>query len=134
LTSSFDAYAERCAELTAHLSTSGAPHDLHHRSLQHPLLQDPERHGRNGENRPHGTHPVGTINDFPERIVTDVEFVSELACTAFAATARQTLVQVFGSTDQSDSAFISEYARGLLQAAEQSLLQQIQDNPPQPGE
>jgi hypothetical protein len=80
------------------------------------------------------THPVGTITDFPERIVTDVEFVSEPARTAFAATARQTLVQVFGSTDQSDSAFISEYARGLLQAAEQSLLQQIQDNPPRSGE
>jgi hypothetical protein len=80
-----------------------------------------------------GTQHIGTITDFPERIVTDVEFVSELARTAFAVTARQILVQVFGSTDQSDSAFISEYARGLLQAAEQSLLQQIKDNPPQPG-
>lgn len=74
-----------------------------------------------------GKH-VGTINDFAERIVTDVFFDSEQERAAFAAEARRILVSVFGKTDHSDSAYVSEYARQLLEQAEQRLLAQSQDN------
>ncbi|SAK93446.1 hypothetical protein AWB75_06673 [Caballeronia catudaia] len=75
-----------------------------------------------------GGQRIGTINDFAERIVTDVFFTSEQERAAFAAEARRILVRVFGKTDHSDSAYVSEYARQLLEQAEQRLLAQSQDD------
>jgi hypothetical protein len=80
-----------------------------------------------------GTHPVGTTTDFPEQVIIDVEFALEVARTALAFTSRWAPAQVLGGPDQSDGPFISEYARGLLQIAKQSLLQPIHDNPPRLG-
>ncbi|MCE4547741.1 MULTISPECIES: hypothetical protein [unclassified Caballeronia] len=71
---------------------------------------------------------IGTINDFAERIVTDVFFNTEQERAAFAAEARRNLVSVFGEADHSDSAYVSEYARQLLEQAEQLLLAQSQDD------
>jgi hypothetical protein len=71
---------------------------------------------------------IGTINDFAERIVTDVFFNTEQERSAFSAEARRILVSVFGKADHSDSAYISEYARQLLEQAEQQLLAQSQDD------
>ena len=69
---------------------------------------------------------VGTIHDHAERIVTDVTFATEECRVAFATEARRVLVTVFGKADHHDSAFISEYARALLQEAEADLLKQTQ--------
>lgn len=69
---------------------------------------------------------VGVVNDYAERVVTDVFFNSEQERAAFAAEARRVLVSVFGRTDHNDSAFISEYARALLEQAEEWLLTQSQ--------
>jgi hypothetical protein len=71
---------------------------------------------------------VGTIHDHAERIVTDVTFSTEDDRAAFAAEARRVLVTVFGKATHHDSAFISEYARGLLQQAEEELLKQSRDD------
>ncbi|SAK81649.1 hypothetical protein AWB78_03934 [Caballeronia calidae] len=72
---------------------------------------------------------IGTINDVAERIVTDVFFDSEQERVAFAAEARRILVSVFGKTDHSDNAYVSEYARQLLEQAERWLLAQSHDDP-----
>lgn len=69
---------------------------------------------------------MGVINDYAERIVTDVFFNSEQDRAAFAAEARRVLVSVFGRTVHNNSAFISEYARALLKQAEEWLLTQSQ--------
>lgn len=71
--------------------------------------------------------PIGTIKDFAERIVTEVFFSSERERAAFAAEARRVLVTVFGKADHHDSVFVYEYARKLLEQAEQWLLTQSQD-------
>ncbi|BCQ29113.1 hypothetical protein NK8_73030 (plasmid) [Caballeronia sp. NK8] len=73
---------------------------------------------------------VGTINDFAEKIVTDVFFDSEQDRAAFATEARRVMVSVFGKTDHNDSVFVSEYARCLLEQAEEWLLTQSQDHEP----
>jgi hypothetical protein len=65
---------------------------------------------------------VGTIHDQAERIVTDVTFTTDEDRVAFAAEARRIVVTAFGKTHHHDSAFISEYARALLQHAEAQLL------------
>ncbi|CAL8481108.1 hypothetical protein [Caballeronia sp. S22] len=72
---------------------------------------------------------VGTIHDHAERIVTDVVFGTEEDRVAFAIEARRSLVTVFGKANHHDSAFISEYARALLQQAEQWLLTQSRTGP-----
>jgi hypothetical protein len=69
---------------------------------------------------------VGTIHDHAERIVTDVTFSTGDDRAAFAAEARRALVTVFGKAAHHDSAFISEYARALLQQAEEELLKRSQ--------
>ncbi|WP_321794754.1 hypothetical protein [Caballeronia sp. J97] len=73
---------------------------------------------------------VGTIDDIAERIVTDVFFDSEQSRVAFADEARRVMVSVFGKTDHNDSAFVSEYARRLLEQAEEWLLTPSQGHPP----
>jgi hypothetical protein len=71
---------------------------------------------------------VGTIHDHAERIVTEVTFSTEDDRVAFATDARRVLVTVFGKVIHHDSAFISEYARTLLQQAEEELLKQARDD------
>jgi len=57
-----------------------------------------------------------------------VTFSTEEDRAAFAIEARRILVTVFGKATHHDSAFISEYARALLQQAEEELLKQSQDD------
>lgn len=73
---------------------------------------------------------VGTINDIAEKIVTDVFFDSEQDRAAFATEARRVMVSVFGKANHNDSAFVSEYARCLLEQAEEWLLTQSQEHQP----